>query len=370
MVATKEEGWGMIIFFKGILYLAFSLLLGGLSLQSIPEKHKPKVTVPKELLLWIIVSIPILMFVQLLQIIQYLSKSIGYWETFTSVLFNFSVGKAWFANLLIAVVLFLLVYKNDLKNTTFYARLGLFLCVVLISSFSFASHPASLYPVVGFLAHFFHVIAIAGWIGILLYVAWGSARDSYWIPFLNWYTPFSIGAVLILTGGGLLINEIVAPQYVDSWVLPYGQALVIKHLLLIPVLLYACIHGFYLKKSIQRNGNKHVKRSLQGETILVLFVFSVTAFLSQQVPPHEVWRTIQQVPPSPLFLYFFDGKIDPQSVISFNITNETLLWGAGGTVMAGVTLFSLIKRLPVVISVGLGLITSTLFYFALMSGVV
>ncbi|WP_221566724.1 copper resistance D family protein [Alkalihalobacillus sp. TS-13] len=360
----------MIIFFKGILYVAFSLLIGGMLLESIPKNHKPKVAVSKELLLWVIASIPILMFVQLLQIIQYLSESIGYLETFTSVLFTFSVGKAWLASLLIAGVLFLLVYKNNLKDTTFYARLGLFLSIVLASSYSFASHTASLYPVIGFIAHFLHVASIAGWIGVLLYVAWSSERDSDWVPFLNWFTPFSIGAVLILTGGGLLMNEIVAPQYVDSWILPYGQALVIKHLLLIPVFIYACVHGFYLKKMIHRKGSQHVKRSLQGEAILVIFVFSVTAYLSQQVPPHEVWRTMLQEQPSPLFLYFFDGTIDPQSVISFSITNEVLLWALGGIVMLVGTLFSIIRQFPVIVSVVLGLGTSGLYYLALMSGVV
>ncbi|WP_257349510.1 copper resistance D family protein [Pseudalkalibacillus decolorationis] len=360
----------MIIFFKGILYLAFSFLLGGLILESIPKHRKPNVKVPKELLLWSIVLIPILIFVLLLQIIQYLSQSIGYWETFTSVLFNFDVGKAWLASILIAVVLYLLVRRNELQETTFYARLGAFLTVVLISSYSFSSHAASLYPLLGFFAHFLHVVAVSAWIGVLFYVAWFSNKRSEWIPFLNWYTPFSIGAVLLLSGGGLLLTEIVAPQYIDAWVLSYGQALLMKHLLLIPVLLYAVLHGFFLKRSLLKKGEANVKRSLQGEAIIILVVFGVTGFLSQQTPPHEVWRTLLQNSPSPFFLKWFDGSIDEKSIISFVATSETYMWAAGALVMLLFTAYTVIKRWPGWIGALLGVAASALAYAALMSGVV
>ncbi|MGM7702697.1 copper resistance D family protein [Pseudalkalibacillus sp. Hm43] len=359
----------MIIFFKGVLYLVFSLLFGGLLLASVPENKKPKVKVPKELLLWLIVLVPIIMFISLLQIIGFLSESVGYWDTFTAVLFEFNIGKAWLASIMISVVLLLLVYKNDLQSTTFYARLGAFLTVILMSSYSFASHSASLYPVIGFIAHFIHVLAVTGWVGVLLYVAWSSKEDSNWIPFLNWYTPFSIGAVLLLTGGGLLINEIVAPQYVDSWALNYGQALLIKHLLLIPLFLYAVLHGVYLKKAIQTKGNRYVLRSLRGETILILFVFGVTAFLSQQVPPHEVWRTILQEDPSPLFMSQFNGTIDSQTVLTFEWTMKVFLWGLGAIVVFALTAITIVRRWPILISVPLAVLGSGLAYVALITGV-
>jgi putative copper export protein len=360
----------MIVFFKGILYVVFSLLLGGLLLESIPDKKKPNVRVPKELLLWCIVLIPILMFVLLLQIIQYLSQSIGYWDTFTSVLFHFDVGKAWLASIFIAFVLFCLVKRNDLHDTTFYARLGVFLSIVLISSFSFASHAASLYPVLGFIAHFLHVVTVSAWIGILLYVSWWSKKDSAWIPFLKWFTPFSIGAVLMLTGGGLLLTEIVAPDYIDSWVLNYGQALLIKHLLLIPVLVFAVLHGFYLQSSIRKKGTEHVKRSLRVETIVLLVVFGVTGFLSQQTPPHEVWRTLLQNEPSPLFLKWFDGTIREYAIISFEFVADVFIWAGGALLLLIVTAFSIVKRWPVWIGVLLALASSGLAYAAAMAGVV
>jgi putative copper export protein len=359
----------MIILFKGILYLVFSLLLGGLLLESVPENRKPKVKVPKEMLLWLIFLVPIIMFVSLLQIIEFLSESIGYWETFTAVLFKFNVGKAWLSSILISTVLFLLVSRNELQKTTFYARLGVFLTIVLIGSYSFASHSAALYPIIGLIAHFAHITAISGWVGVLLYVAWASREESDWIPFLSWYTPFSIGAVLILTGGGLMINEIVAPQYVDSWVLNYGQALLIKHLLLIPLFLYASVHSLYLKRTIELKGNRHVIRSLRGESILILVVFGVTAFLSQQVPPHEVWRTILQEDTSPLFLAMFDGTIDPNMVLTFDWTRGFFLWVSVSIVMIPVTFISIVKKWPMLVSIVLGILVSGFGYLALIAGI-
>ncbi|WP_349408422.1 copper resistance D family protein [Pseudalkalibacillus sp. SCS-8] len=359
----------MIILFKAVLYIVYSLLVGGLLLESIPSNQKPKVTISKELLLWLIGTVPVITFVLMLDIIRYLSESIGYWETFTSVLFTFTIGKAWLASVLVSIILFLLVYKNNLSNNTFYARLGLFLMAILIGTYSFASHSASLYPVLGFLAHFIHVSAIVSWVGVLLYVSWSADPNSRWLPFLNWFTPFSIGTVLILTGGGLLINEIVAPQYVDSWVLDYGQALLIKHLLLIPLFLYAIIHSIYLKKSIKLRGSAHIQRSLKGETIIILFVFAVTGFLSQQVPPHEVWRTLLQEEPSPLFMLQYDGEIDPQLILTFAWTKASTIWAIVTAATISFTTFSIMKRWPIIVSVLSGLVVTFSAYMALISGV-
>ena len=38
-------------------------------------------------------------------------------------------------------------------------------------------------------------------------------------------------------------------DYANSWMLPYGQALLIKHLLIIPLLAYAFINSVLIRKN-------------------------------------------------------------------------------------------------------------------------
>ena len=39
-------------------------------------------------------------------------------------------------------------------------------------------------------------------------------------------------------------------NYPDSWMLPYGQTLLFKHLLIIPLLVYAIINSLFVKKKL------------------------------------------------------------------------------------------------------------------------
>ena len=41
-------------------------------------------------------------------------------------------------------------------------------------------------------------------------------------------------------------------DYPNSWMLPYGQALLIKHLLIIPLLVYAVINSILMKKKLDK----------------------------------------------------------------------------------------------------------------------
>lgn len=44
---------------------------------------------------------------------------------------------------------------------------------------------------------------------------------------------------------------VVNPRdYVSSWMLPYGQALLVKHIIFIPLLVFAGINGLLIRKQI------------------------------------------------------------------------------------------------------------------------
>lgn len=115
--------------------------------------------------------------------------------------------------------------------------------------------------------------------------------------------------------------QYIVPEYWNSWLLPYGEALLLKHLLLIPVLLLAFLNSFVLKR--EGNPLKWVK----AESILVALIFIVTGFMGQEAPPHDVSETIQAEGASPLILSILQGNLNPNLNVTlhFNLLTALLL---------------------------------------------
>lgn len=80
---------------------------------------------------------------------------------------------------------------------------------------------------------------------------------------------------------------LVITDYTNSWLFPYGQALLIKHILIIPLLIYAIINGIFVKRKIKRDPNFNPKTWTRIECIIILLIFTVTAVLGQQAPPNK-----------------------------------------------------------------------------------
>lgn len=69
--------------------------------------------------------------------------------------------------------------------------------------------------------------------------------------FLVWFTPVSLIAVAVIIVSGLVSMKMIVPEYVNSWMLSYGQALLIKHLLLVPVIGLCLIQWHLCKEEVQ-----------------------------------------------------------------------------------------------------------------------
>ena len=100
-------------------------------------------------------------------------------------------------------------------------------------------------------------------------------------------------------------------EYGDAWMLSYGQALLVKHLTIIPVLFFAFINGFWIKRKLKRQEQINPIPWLKFESILLFFTFVSTAVLGQQEPPHSIETTLGGSGPSAIFDYFYSGIIDP-----------------------------------------------------------
>ena len=85
----------MVIVSETLLYLSFSILVGGLITSLVPKGKMPKVLVPKALMLLSVVAVAVLSFFPVLKIILYFADDLGIWTSVNAVLFSFETGKAW-----------------------------------------------------------------------------------------------------------------------------------------------------------------------------------------------------------------------------------------------------------------------------------
>ncbi|WP_369425900.1 hypothetical protein [Cytobacillus pseudoceanisediminis] len=57
--------------------------------------------------------------------------------------------------------------------------------------------------------------------------------------------------ILLISGFALMFYVVEPKDYVNSWVLPYGQMLLLKHLSIIPLLVFAFLNGVLTRKSLR-----------------------------------------------------------------------------------------------------------------------
>ncbi|MDF2791656.1 MAG: hypothetical protein K0S80_4758 [Neobacillus sp.] len=225
-------------------YIVFSILIGHVALQFVPDSHKPNINISRSILLLSTLGIFVFTLGPIAQTISYFSDSVGITLAIFSVLTDFQVGHAWIFIGFMSVFLWMTILVN---GTKYLQALWLLLMVLGVG---YASHVASLSFWAGFLAHSAHFLMVTLWTGILIHVAWFSKDQQKWPLFLRWLTPFAVACiiVIILSGFTLMIYVFEPKDYVSSWVLPYGQMLLLKHISIIP-LVFAFINGVLTRKS-------------------------------------------------------------------------------------------------------------------------
>jgi len=369
----------MVMVTEFLLYVSFALLMGGLIIWIVPEGTRPRVIVPKKLLLCCTVLIPVLSFAPLLNVVYVLSEDMDYWVNFRSILFTFEIGKSWWFTVAISALLFILLYTFDLQKNSYLAKIGVVFVVFMVFAVGKAGHAASITQWFGFAVHSAHFVGVTIWSGVLMTVAWFSKDLQNWTSFLKWFAPLSVVCALIIITAGYFTMEIdlqsyedfnasVWTQYKNSWMINYGQALLIKHLLYIPVLLFGLLNGFLLKVRQDANSLNFPMSLIRIESGFVLFMFGATAFMGQQTPPHQIAQTIQILGPSPLFDALYSSRIQPDMAVILNFQVMSFLLFLLSLLFLGLCVLSIWKKRQL-----LSLLFSILFlptlYLGIMLGV-
>lgn len=296
------------------LYLCFAIITGWLLLV----RFVPSIAIPRKVLLLSAIGISVLAFFPVLRIVMFFAEDIGFGLTFRNVMMQFTEGKAYLWTLLFGVLLILIIcFGEPEKNDKAWIS-SVILITALMAAQGWSSHVASLYEWIGFASHTLHFYAVSVWAGTLLVAGW-FLPSSRWASFLSWFHPMAILSMSVIFASGFILTVSVAPEYVQSWMLPYGQALLIKHLLIIPLLCFAFFNGWWMKRKIANDRTFEPRGWAKTEGALVLLIYSVTGFMNQQAAPHDVSETLRENPVSPVFRFLYPGNFEPAHMLQFTI---------------------------------------------------
>lgn len=356
----------MVIVSEILLYLCVSLLIGSFLIALVPSSFRPEVNIPRSVQIIATIGIAVFSFAPVLVLIIYLYENMGLSETLQTVLLTFEVGKAWIFTFLVVNVLFIFIVWFDDREKPIYSYIGIIFVVILIMGIGWASHASSLDHVKGFLTHTSHFTAVSIWVGILLVVSWFSKDHSNWLNFLKWFSPVAIICFSITIVSGLILMTFVVEfnEYANAWMLPYGQLLLLKHLTIIPLLVYAGINSILIRKKLLKDNDFNPIPWTRAESILILVVFSITAALGQQSPPSE--NILKNEGLSKLFSFFYQGQFQQGMNVELvaNATGLSLILLA--ILFVVLTVYSFIKKAPVIVTFILSILFIFTSYLALL----
>jgi putative copper export protein len=332
----------------------------------VPENKRPSIHMPKKWLLILIALIPLFGIGELIRLTLYLGEDFGYWMTFENIVTSFEVGKGWMFLTGISVLLFFMVMFNDIEKERFFSTLSFVLLCGMAVSIGYASHAATL-SVIGIFAHILHFLAVTIWPGILLVTGFFSRGKTSFIAFYKWFTPVAMICLLTVIGAGLWLMSYIVPEYVNSYMLDYGQALLIKHVLLLTVVIYSIMNGIWIKKKLLKENTFPVLKWIKAEGIILLFIFVATAVMSQQTPPHDVAQTLQMQEPSKLFSVVTGLQPDANPVLLFHLSLKTFGWLAAAVFFLAAIVLGIKKNKGMTLVLIASLFAAVAFYLMIMS---
>ncbi|MGD6817813.1 copper resistance D family protein [Metabacillus sp. 84] len=287
------------------LYLSFAILMGAFFMSYIPDARKPEIQMSKRWMQLAALGAAVFSASPVLQLASRFYESEGYFGSIVRVIKDFQIGQMWALSLVLIIMFYLFISFAPVFEDVQYKTISLFFVISLIFLISVNSHAASLSGA-GILYHAFHFMAMSVWGGILLQVSWFSKNSRNWLAFLKWFTPVAMVMMGIIVFTGFLLMTLLmnVAEYPQTWSLNYGQYLLIKHLVVIPILLFAFLNSFFMKGMLKKGKQLDPRKWTKAESLYLLIVFPVTGVLGQQEPPHNIEVTKASDGLSPLFTLF------------------------------------------------------------------
>lgn len=324
----------MIYISESLLYISFALLIGHGLLLNISMNNKPVIEIPAYLIPTCIILIPILSYIPIHSVViqNATAFKLNYFDMAKSIISDLPLGQAWLWTLLGSIGLLCIHMIPVFNKDKHMPKISLLIVILLAIWLGYGSHAASLNMLKGLFVHTVHFLSVILWLGVLFIVSWFSKPPYHWPAFLKWLSPFAIANVLLIITAGLTLMSLMVTQYINSWILPYGQMLLLKHLTIIPLLWLAFTNGFLYKKHFLKQMGLHPDDSsfspikwLRVESIVAVIVLIFTAIMGQQAPPHSITETLQTESPAKLFLWLYPESYSPDIQLSLNFGLDSIL---------------------------------------------
>jgi putative copper resistance protein D len=350
------------------LYVCFAIVSGYVLLSLVPDAYRPVTRLSHKAAAIAALGIGLFSFFPILRIVSFFAEDIGWGLTFRKVLLDFTEGRAYIFTLILSLILAGMIILAGRAKGAGGLKGILFILSLLMVAQGWSSHVASWYGTWGILAQTLHLMAVSLWAGPLLMAGWQNRRTEHWRGFLGWFHPVAILCMTVIAASGFVLTIGVAPEYVNAWKLTYGQALLLKHLFILPLALFAVVNGFWVKRKLLKDADFNPQPWAKVEGAILLLIFAVTGFMNQQPAPHDVSNTLNESPASPLYLWFTGGNLDKENdlILLFGWLSASLLLAA---LVSMVTAIVCAKRQQAAQALLWALACSLLLYYGLMSAV-
>ncbi|WP_227936069.1 copper resistance D family protein [Alkalihalobacillus deserti] len=322
------------------LYICLSIVTGFFLLRNISEARRPAIHIPLQLIKWLIIMIPILLLVPVVRVTWtiYSGFSVPLLQSIRTVFLEYSVGQAFLVAVIIVIGLLVCLSSN--KNWINSVALAEVFLLIVMSSWS--SHGTSVAGWFGFLGNSLHLLAVSVWVGTLSVVGWFSREWNDPNRFFQWFSVTAGAAVIIIIVSGFMLMASIVPEYVQAWLLNYGQLLFIKHLMFLPLLAFGFHHLLLGFQKVKPAKNDRVKRSFRVESIIAFIIFSISAVMTEQTPPHVVAQTLQTEKISWLMQFFIGNQLGIGR-IDFTISIFTVCMGVIAIILFIIAMRALIR---------------------------
>ena len=178
--------------------------------------------------------------------------------------------------------------RRQLPAPLSWAAAGAGLAAVL--GLSFTSHAAArtTWREVAIGSNVLHQWAVALWVGGLAHLAiwWPTRRSVPDAPALpvRCFSRFALALALVGIGTGIVNAGLVLPTLQSLWSSRYGNVVLIKLAILVPVLALATFHRAALRTAAERLGGR-LRQTVRAEAMLATLVLLAGASLALLAPP-------------------------------------------------------------------------------------
>ncbi len=154
-------------------------------------------------------------------------------------------------------------------------------------SFTFVGHAAD----IGGLAKWLiavHVVTMAWWIGALypLWVSCQLLQPSALYKLMSLFGQVAMLMVGLLIVCGISLLSFLLANPLELLTTQYGQAILLKLIFVVSILLLAAYHKFHLVEEVQKEASCHkLQKSIRNEMLIAALILAITAVLSYAFGP-------------------------------------------------------------------------------------